>query len=174
VAALVLGATALSASVVFAPPWRPVRVYPHYLAYFNELGGGPRNGYRSMVDSSLDWGQDLKGLGAWLAERGITEPIDLCYFGMADPRYHGIPHVNLPGCYALEPAEPFERAGGAGYLAISATHLQGAYMSPELRARWRELLGGARLVDTVGHSIFIYALGPERSASGLTVSARLP
>src|SRR5262249_51727095 len=37
-------------------------IAPHYLAYFNELAGGPSQGYRHLVDSSLDWGQDLPGL----------------------------------------------------------------------------------------------------------------
>ncbi len=31
-----------------------VRVAPHYLAYFNELVGGPGQGYRYLVDSNLD------------------------------------------------------------------------------------------------------------------------
>jgi hypothetical protein len=33
-------------------------VHPHYLAYFNELAGGPANGSRWLIDSNLDWGQD--------------------------------------------------------------------------------------------------------------------
>lgn len=33
--------------------------YPHQLAYFNEFAGGSRNGYKHLVGSSLDWGQDL-------------------------------------------------------------------------------------------------------------------
>ena len=33
-------------------------IFPNYLAYFNELIGGPRNGYLWLVDSNLDWGQD--------------------------------------------------------------------------------------------------------------------
>ena len=32
-------------------------IHPHYLAYFNELAGGPARGYRILVDSSLDWGR---------------------------------------------------------------------------------------------------------------------
>lgn len=39
-------------------------VYPHHLAYFNELAGGPKNGARHMLGSSLDWGQDLLYLRA--------------------------------------------------------------------------------------------------------------
>ena len=41
-------------------------IRPHYLAYFNVLAGGPESGYRHLVDSSLDWGQDLPGLKRWL------------------------------------------------------------------------------------------------------------
>ena len=41
-------------------------VHPHHLSYFNALIGGPANGYRYLVDASIDWGQDLKRLAAWL------------------------------------------------------------------------------------------------------------
>jgi hypothetical protein len=34
-------------------------VYPHHLAYFNEFVGGSKNGYRHLLGSSFDWGQDL-------------------------------------------------------------------------------------------------------------------
>ena len=43
-----------------------VRIGPHYLAYFNAVAGGPASGYRHLVDSSLDWGQDLPGLKQWI------------------------------------------------------------------------------------------------------------
>src|SRR5206468_11421522 len=96
-AAVALGgaaAAALSALVVFAPPWRPQPTYPDFLAYFNEAAGGPRGGSRALVDSDLDWGQGLKSLSSWLAERGIAEPVNLCYFGTAEPRFYGLRFVN--------------------------------------------------------------------------------
>lgn len=34
-------------------------IYPHHLTYFNLLAGGPQQGYRHLLGSSLDWGQDL-------------------------------------------------------------------------------------------------------------------
>lgn len=34
------------------------RVAPQYLAYFNELAGGPAGGHRYLLDSNLAWGQD--------------------------------------------------------------------------------------------------------------------
>ncbi|MFA6030445.1 MAG: glycosyltransferase family 39 protein [Elusimicrobiota bacterium] len=157
-AAAALALVALSSSVVFAPPWRPAVVAPHFLSYFNELAGGPRRGWKVLVDSNLDWGQDLGGLGRWLEARGVTEPIGLCYFGMADPRWHRIAHVNLPCGYPFEEQKGFDRAPRPGYLAVSATHLQGVYLSPELRAEWARFLKDARLVDVVGGSIFVYRL----------------
>jgi hypothetical protein len=114
------------------------------------------------VDSNLDWGQDLKKLARWLDERGIREPIGLCYFGSADPRYHGIRHYKLPGGYGYEP--PFASSAGfalarrPGWVAISATNLAGVYFGEELREAWRRLLADAELVDVVGHSIFVYRL----------------
>src|SRR3989339_530729 len=33
-------------------------IHPHYLAYFNEFIGGPKNGYKYLADSNIDWGQD--------------------------------------------------------------------------------------------------------------------
>jgi hypothetical protein len=33
-------------------------IHPHYLAYFNETVGGPGQGWRWLIDSNLDWGQD--------------------------------------------------------------------------------------------------------------------
>src|SRR5262249_2101912 len=59
-----------------------LRVHPHYLAYFNEAAGGPRNGYRLLVDASLDWGQDLIHLREWAESHG-TPALKLSYFGTA-------------------------------------------------------------------------------------------
>ncbi|MSR65661.1 MAG: phospholipid carrier-dependent glycosyltransferase [Verrucomicrobiae bacterium] len=144
IAALVL----IASSAIF--------ISPHFLAYFNPLAGGPRNGHKSLVDSNCDWGQDLKGLKRWLDTRGITEPINLCYFGTADPRYYQIPCVNVAGTYEYAPQVDFKDARLPGYIAISATNLEGMYFTPEGRALWRKFLANATLVDTVGHSIFIY------------------
>ena len=65
---VMVGAIAVSSRIVFFPArglkWQTVA--PHYLAYFNELAGGPANGFKELVDSNLDWGQDLKNLKLWL------------------------------------------------------------------------------------------------------------
>ncbi len=179
VALLSLAAIAIGGSVVFAPPWRPALVYPHYLAYFNEIAGGPRHGYESLVDSNLDWGQDLIGLKQWLGRHGTVAPLYLCYFGTADPRYYGIRYISVPrilGGGQLEPSpyvaleskglereavEQFTRdLSRGGYIAISATSRAGIEAPPAVRDIWRQILDHAVPVDQVGYSIFIYRVDP--------------
>ena len=38
--------------------WGTVKIHPYYLAYANELAGGPKNAWKYWADSTLDWGQD--------------------------------------------------------------------------------------------------------------------
>jgi hypothetical protein len=154
-------ACALSALLVFAPPWRPQAAFPDFLAYFNELAGGPRGGGRVLVDSDLDWGQGLKSLAAWLRTRGVSEPVNLCYFGTAEPRFYGVRYVNLPGGLPFAPEAGFEKARVPGWLAISATSFSGVYMDPALRTAWRDFLRrtDARLAGVAGRSIYVFELG---------------
>ena len=84
---------ALSAVVLGLLGWHAaeaVWIAPHHLAYFNKLAGGPANGRHHLVDSSLDWGQDLPGLKSWLTVHGGGAPVFLSYFGAGEPDYYGI------------------------------------------------------------------------------------
>jgi len=108
-------------------------IRPHYLAYFNPLVG-PENGYRHLVDSSLDWGQDLPGLAAWLdadaAVRGGA-PVYLAYFGSASPPHYGVEARKLPSYHDWRSAdESRARALGGGVYCVSATLLQSVYSDP--------------------------------------------
>jgi 4-amino-4-deoxy-L-arabinose transferase-like glycosyltransferase len=154
----VAGMVAVSSRIVFFPAhglkWQPVA--PHYLAYFNELAGGPAHGFQQLVDSNLDWGQDLGNLKHWLAAHDIREPVCLCYFGMADPGFYQIAYYNLPGGYLFAPEQGFERLRPGGLLVISATSLQGVYFSPAYRQALQQVLQHCRLVEVIGYSIFIY------------------
>jgi len=157
-AATVLLAIVVSSQIVFYPlnhrKWQ--KVAPHYLAYFNELAGGPGNGCKELVDSNLDWGQDLKNLKRWLDAHGIEEPVGLCYFGAADPRFYQILHYNLPGGCQFEPRQGVEALKPGELIAISATNLQGVYLSAAVRAAWTQIIEHSVPVGTVGYSIFIY------------------
>jgi 4-amino-4-deoxy-L-arabinose transferase-like glycosyltransferase len=102
-------------------------VYPNYLAYFNEVTGGPSRGHRILVDSSLDWGQDLKELKKWMS-RNQVEKIQFAYFGTADPAYYKIDAVYLPGSVFVSDPPLTDVAATPPYLAISETHLAGLYL----------------------------------------------
>jgi hypothetical protein len=93
--------------------------YPDFLTYFNPLFGGTPSADKWLVDSNLDWGQDLPALADELQQRDISK-IRLAYFGMGKPSYYGIeplnPNVAEPGWYAISrsylsgwwpPGDPF-------------------------------------------------------------------
>lgn len=113
--AVALGA-AVSA-VLFA------RVWPVTIAFFNELAGGPQNGYRYLSDSNLDWGQHLKALHAWM-KREKVDHINLAYFGTVDPASYGIFCTYLPGSPPVARTRPPKLPG---YVAISATLQTGGF-----------------------------------------------
>ncbi len=137
-------------------------IFPHHLAYFNELVGGPANGYRYLVDSNLDWGQGLKHLRRYLKEEGIDD-IWLGYFGTADPAYYlsgaGVRYRSLFAPGSPYPAEGFAPINPTpGWYAISATVLQGVFSpEPDLFDWFRR----HEPVAKVGYSIFVYQVEPE-------------
>ncbi len=109
---------------------------PHYLAFFNLLTGGPRLAYRHLVDSSLDWGQDLPSLRTWLDSHALnspTAPAYLSYFGTGDPAYYGIGTRRLPG-YPDTGASLDRLPLAGGVYCISATMLQQVYT--QFPGRW--------------------------------------
>lgn len=104
-----------------------LRIAPHYLSFFNVLGGGPAKGYLRLVDSSLDWGQDLPSLAEWLAARKPGDPVYLSYFGSARPASYGVSAIPLPGLIDRRPAPTGEPLRPGSYV-LSATQLQGPYL----------------------------------------------
>lgn len=83
--------------------------HPDYLAYFNELAGSEPE--RILVDSDLDWGQDLKRLSARLHEVRATS-VAFTGFDYADLEgEHGFPPI-----HGMNPRAPVE-----GWNAIGVT-----------------------------------------------------
>ena len=128
-------------------------IFPSYVAYFNEFVG-PKRGYLYLVDSNLDWGQDLKRLKTFMDENGITR-VYLSYFGKANPCYYGIRLRYLPGF-----PEPSFFSCGDGpddirpdFIAISPTNLQSVYLSDKKSFAW---LKGYKPIAQIGYSIFVY------------------
>lgn len=138
-----------------------LKIYPHYLAYFNEIIGGPKNGYKYMVNSDLDWGQDLKLLKVYIEENNIKK-IKLSYLGTADPDYYHISYDRLQGISGatfdqnVEENPERDTKPTDGIIAISATclqHLNGFY--PGYSYDW---LKKYTPIDNIGYSIFIYKI----------------
>lgn len=129
------------------------RMYPHPLAFFNSLAGGPENGHNCLVDSNLDWGQDLKGLKQWMLANNVKH-INLAYFGTADPAYYDIDQTPLPGA----PFFDMNRVAAPqlpGYVAMSSTILSGVYGGEGERSFYAPLRK-MEPVAVLGFSINIY------------------
>lgn len=126
------------------------RVFPSYLAYFNELIGGPKNAYKYTVDSNLDWGQDLKRLAFWVKKNNIDK-ITIDYFGGSVPEYYLGDKVTIwHSKYGKPPA---------GWFAVSATYYQ--------NSKWYSKAEGipdyawldSRSPDAmIGYSILVYKI----------------
>ncbi len=118
-----------------------VRSHPDYLAYFNEVAG--RQPERILIDTDLDWGQDLLRLVDTLRTRRI-ESVALDYFGSADLTRHDLP-PNRP----LLPYQPT-----TGWIAISEWKLKmGGFDEPRDAYSWLEAY---EPVARVGRSIRLY------------------
>jgi hypothetical protein len=127
-----------------------------HLTYFNLLAGGPRGADRVLLDSNLDWGQDLPRLAAWMRRRGV-ERVQLGYHGSDDPARFGIAREDLPGVHlfpARDAARPF-----TGVVVVSPNLLCGLF--PSLEQPYAALR--ARAPDDRAGVFFVYFMdGPQR------------
>jgi hypothetical protein len=179
--ALCLGLTAVAA----------LSVHPHYLAYFNWISGGPDRVPARLIDSNLDWGQDLVGLREWCREHAPGQPIGLAYFGQINPNIFALRGDNFdwflppvrPGTIVRMPTRsdlpPPPLVGPApklapAYYAISATLVYGlpwrlydsspAAWEPAWNAFGKDAFGYFRRFEPIhklGHSIYVYKLSQE-------------
>lgn len=131
--------------------------WPHYLGFFNQLVGGPRQGYRWLVDSSLDWGQDLPSLARWAASRRATHPTEtiyLSYFGSASVQHYVRDVHWIGGVGPLDVwRQPPTRLGPGSY-CISATMLaqvNGSYGGPWTPSRETAYQGMLQRLDQFDH-----------------------
>ena len=116
--------------------------HPFYIEYFNEFAGGSKNGYRYLLDSNLDWGQDVKRLERYLHQHGIQH-VYLDYFGAQRAvDYYGISNTRVSSKEARQIRD--------GILVVSAMKL--------MRPEWNWLRQQQQPVDRVGYTLFIYQL----------------
>jgi hypothetical protein len=135
-----------------------LRVYPYYLAYFNQVAGGPSGGYKYVVDSNLDWGQDLIRLSDYVKEKNINK-IEFDYFGWADPYYYlKDKYIWLNSTKYLNAQDFKNRNLSDGWLAVSATFLEGSEgtIANPNPVNYKNWLQAIEPVTVIGHSIFVY------------------
>jgi len=138
-----------------------LKVAPHQLAYFNEIIGGPDQGYRYLVDSNLDWGQDLKGVKEYM-DRERLPIIYFSYFGSAPASYYGIRYQYVPWTWPLEWPPLVNKVPTAStrkIFAISVNHLQDVVLPHNPLFQW---LRQRTPVAKIGYSIFLYDLSDDR------------
>jgi len=117
-----------------------VRSHPDYLAYFNAFAG--KNPEKVLLDSNLDWGQDLLRLTERTKELNIGA-LRLSYFGTADLNQHELPPL-LPLTY--DNPSP-------GWFAVSEMQLG----SPDYPVTFRWLDRFPRY-ERIGKSIRLYKI----------------
>jgi hypothetical protein len=114
--------------------------YPQFIPYTNEFGGGTANGYKVLIDSNYDWGQDGKRLKQWMQEHGV-EQISLDFFGTQTAiEWHRIPNTRItPGERNLH-----------GWVVISVSQL--------MRPEWQWLRESRTPDGRIGKTLFAYQL----------------
>ncbi len=150
-------------------------IYPHCLSYFNELAGGPWNGPRHLLESNLDWGQELYRLEDWYENHPHSRPlcmarstkyplkvteIELAGSPPPGPDYFdSIEEVHVevigpqPGWHVLSVNEIFEESGQWRYflefkpVATVAYAIRIYYIAHEDANRVRRKLGISELPD---------------------------
>jgi hypothetical protein len=104
---------ALASVALATAAYNAVAIHPDSLTFFNAIAGGPAHGGAWLLDSNLDWGQDLYRVPAAVASIDPDATPYLLYFGHVDPALYGLR-------YELLPSTPVE-----GILAVSENFLRG-------------------------------------------------
>ena len=154
-------------------------IHPHQLSYFNELAGGPANGPRHLVNSNIDWGQDLWLLRDWLTKHQRGRPVGIAsYGGLVRPEWFGIGDGTRPP--ALFPADPLTdlppQGPGPrpGLYAVSVNALMarplwvtdGAGVRRDLsETRYAYFAEQFQPIARAGYSIYIYDLSAQEVAA---------
>ncbi len=146
-------------------------LHPNYLAYFNQVVGGPNNGWRVAADSNLDWGQDVAALADF--ERAhLPEPYQVAWLGSVPLGVYGIENGRPMPIWPHGREEPltdpfYSPMPAAGSYVLSATQLQGVYLKNADRFAWFQEQEPA---DRIGYSLFVYDVPATGPAVGLALS----
>lgn len=76
----------IASVLVLATALESFSVFPHSLSFLNRAAGGPENGPRHLLNSNLDWGQDVLGLAAWAKDHPAARPLQIDFWGGFRPK----------------------------------------------------------------------------------------
>jgi len=134
-----------------------LRTFPAYIAYANEMWGGPSQTYKYLTDSNVDWAQQLKATKVYLDRRGVQD-CWFVYFGeaVADFKYYGIPCRPLPTVVTLWLNERLEVPVSIdGPVLISAGTLSGFEFGPGTLNPY-EQFKHLTPTDVIQHGVFVF------------------
>jgi hypothetical protein len=152
----------VAAVVVLALTWSigsSLAIYPHSVAYFNELVGGPRHGAEHLLDSNIDWGQDLFYLRRWLDRHSDVRLDGLAYHGVYPVTTAGIPETPHPANGPEWEHRSSDRVDDQlgprpGWYALSVNYLHDC-------SRQYQYFLHFEPVAMAGYSIYIYHISVE-------------
>lgn len=137
-------------------------VHPCYLTYFNELAGGPARGHEHLLDSNLDWGQDLKALKHYLDGEKVSDLI-LSYYGSTVPGYLGRDFQDMFSTITGKTGHANRLDPAKEYLAVSATNFHGVYFR-EFGKDMFYWLRGRQPKTVLGNNIRVYDVTADAGA----------
>ncbi|MFN7843399.1 MAG: ArnT family glycosyltransferase, partial [Pirellula sp.] len=137
--------------------------FPHQISYFNELAGGPSNGWKHLNTSNYDWGQSLNYLSKWIERNPDKQPLYVESSGAIPPQVYGIKSPS--------PMIQVSTDGSAfypiGWYAICVGEMLkvDSTVRPFLKLK---------PVDRVAHTVFIYHLDVPLTVGRLDSNAGVP
>lgn len=120
-------------------------VVPHSLSFFNVAVGGPTQGHWHLLDSNVDWGQDLLRLKQWQLDNPHAQPLFTDIFGPFNINHAGISSL---------PIATDKSILLSGWYAISLNQLHGYGHHIVVPGYQQFLL--SKPVGRAGYSILIY------------------
>jgi len=161
------------------------RAYPAYIAYANELWGGPPHVHELLSDSNSDWGQQLHDVRRYLDQHNIKD----CWFiyfaeGVVDASYYKIPCRQLPTMDTLWMEEPLNAPLAIdGTVLVSAGDLSGFEFGAGSLNPY-EQFKSLRPTAVIDYGVFVYnghfeiplaaSISHSQKAQGLLEARQLP
>lgn len=136
-----------------------VRAYPNHISYMNQIASA-RPHWWYLSDSNVEWGDDTRGVGQYLRERGETRVRSQFLGDFIVLHHYGVQPLTLANAEGEEPEH-------TRYVAIGASFLNGSTVPEALKikGRWATEAERQNFFDAyrrrapeaiIGGSIYLY------------------